>query len=79
MATIFAWTGALAKRGELDNIPSLVDFARKLEQASIDTIEGGVMTKDLAGMWEGENPARSVTTAEFLQAIKANLDKALSA
>ena len=44
MATLFAWTGALRKRGELDNTPELVDFANKLEQASIQTIENGVMT-----------------------------------
>ena len=42
MATLFAWTGALRKRGELDNTPELVDFANKLEQASIQTIEDGV-------------------------------------
>ena len=47
MATLFAWTGALRKRGELDNTPELVDFANKLEQASIQTIEDGVMTGDL--------------------------------
>jgi isocitrate dehydrogenase len=78
MATLFAWTGALAKRGELDGIPALTDFARKLERASIATIESGVMTKDLAGLWEGAAPAKSVTTAEFLQAIRENLDKALA-
>ena len=48
MATIFAWTGALRKRGELDGIEALCQFADKLEKATIDTIESGVMTKDLA-------------------------------
>ena len=48
VATIFAWTGALRKRGELDGISELMAFADKLEKATIDTIEGGVMTKDLA-------------------------------
>ena len=48
VATIFAWTGALRKRGELDNIPELMAFADKLEKATIDTIENGTMTKDLA-------------------------------
>ncbi len=48
VATIFAWTGALRKRGELDSIPELVTFADKLEQATLQTIENGKMTKDLA-------------------------------
>ena len=73
MATLFAWTGALAKRGELDGIPELAAFARKLEQAAIDTIESGVMTGDLAGLWEGEIPAQKVTGLEFLQAIRERL------
>ncbi len=78
MATIFAWTGALAKRGELDGLPALADFARKLERACISTIEGGVMTRDLAGLWEGEQPARAVTSVEFLQTIRAKLDELLA-
>ena len=77
MATLFAWTGALRKRGELDGIEALMTFADKLEEAAIATIESGVMTKDLYGLWEGETPARSVTSAEFLQAIRAELDKRL--
>jgi isocitrate dehydrogenase len=78
MATIFAWTGALSKRGELDRLPGLTAFARKLEQACIDTIESGVMTKDLSAMWEGETPARTVTSVAFLQAIRARLDTLLT-
>ena len=78
MATIFAWTGALSKRGELDHLPGLTAFARKLEQACIDTIESGVMTKDLSAMWEGETPARTVTSVAFLQAIRARLDTLLT-
>ena len=77
MATLFAWTGALRKRGELDGIEALMTFADKLEEAAIATIESGVMTKDLSGLWEGETPAQSVTSAEFLQAIRAELDKRL--
>ena len=73
MATLFAWTGALAKRGELDEIPELTDFAHKLEQAALATIESGTMTGDLAGLWEGENPANKVTSLEFLQAIRNRL------
>ncbi len=77
MATLFAWTGALAKRGELDGNEALVSFAAKLERAAIDTIEGGVMTKDLSALWEGAVPARTVTTGEFLAAIRENLEKLL--
>ena len=73
MATLFAWTGALGKRGELDGLPGLTAFARKLEGAAIDTIESGVMTGDLAGLWEGEAPARKVTGLEFLRAIRERL------
>ena len=61
MATLFAWTGALRKRGELDNTPELVDFANKLEQASIQTIEDGVMTGDLYALSSLENK-RTVDT-----------------
>jgi isocitrate dehydrogenase len=74
VATIFAWTGALAKRGELDGIPALTDFARKLEQATLSTIEGGTMTKDLAGLWEGGQPAKQVSSLGFIQAVRATLE-----
>ncbi len=74
MATLFAWTGALGKRGELDGIPELTAFARKLERAAIDTIESGTMTGDLAGLWEGEAPARRVTGLEFLRAIRSRIE-----
>ena len=77
MATIFAWTGALRKRGELDGISELEEFANKLEKACIDTIEDGVMTKDLAGLWEGKTPAQAVNSVEFLKAIRARLEKSL--
>lgn len=71
MATIFAWTGALRKRGQLDNLPQLVEFADKLENASIQTIEDGIMTKDLVGIFEGK--AKGVNSQEFLEAIKQRL------
>ena len=77
VATIFAWTGALAKRGELDSIPALTEFARKLEQATIATIENGTMTKDLAGLWEGEQPARQVNSLDFIKAVRATLEELL--
>ena len=73
MATLFAWTGALAKRGELDDIPELTDFAHKLERAAISVIESGVMTGDLAILWEGDTPATKVTSLAFLKAIREKL------
>ena len=73
MATLFAWTGALAKRGELDGSPELAAFAHRLEQAAVATIENGVMTGDLALLWEGAQPARKVTGREFLIAIRDKL------
>ena len=75
IATIFAWTGALRKRGELDNTPELVAFADKLEKACIETIESGIVTKDLALLAEGETT--SVNSADFLKAIRKNLEKSL--
>ncbi|HIZ41771.1 MAG TPA: NADP-dependent isocitrate dehydrogenase [Candidatus Gemmiger excrementigallinarum] len=78
VATLFAWTGALRKRGELDGIDGLVRFADALEKATIDTIESGVMTGDLCAMWEGEAPARKVTSLQFLQEIRRHLDEALA-
>ncbi|NCB63283.1 MAG: NADP-dependent isocitrate dehydrogenase [Clostridia bacterium] len=77
MATLFAWTGALQKRGELDKLPELVKFGKTLEEAAVAVIEGGTMTKDLAGLWEGENPANAVNSADFLYAIRDELDKRL--
>ena len=74
VATIFAWTGALAKRGELDNIPELVDFAKRLEKATLDTIESGTMTKDLVGIFKKEGvTAKGVTSDEFMDAIAERL------
>ena len=73
MATIFAWTGALRKRGQLDGLADLAAFADKLEAASLDTIRAGVMTKDLAGLVEGSAP-KAVTSEDFLHAIRARLE-----
>ena len=67
VATIFAWSGALRKRGELDGLADLYAFADRLEKATLDTIESGVMTKDLAALYEGE--ARAVNSKAFLGAI----------
>ena len=71
MATLFAWTGALRKRGQLDGIAELVDFADRLEKASIKTIEDGVMTKDLAIVYDGE--AKAVNTDEFIEEIRKRI------
>lgn len=72
VATIFAWTGALRKRGELDNNKDLMDFADRLEEATINTIEGGIMTKDLALITTIENP-KVVNSLDFIKAIRENL------
>ena len=77
IATIFAWTGALRKRGELDGIPALEEFSGKLEAACLAVIEGGSMTKDLAGLWEGEVPAVTLNSRQFLEAIRDELEKRL--
>lgn len=69
VATIFAWTGALRKRGELDEIPELIHFSDDLEQAVLDVIASGRMTGDLVLLWEGETPAEKLTSREFLEAI----------
>ena len=76
IATIFAWTGALRKRGELDNIPELMEFADKLEQACIKTVEDGKMTKSLSLISTCENPV-ILNSLEFIQAIRATLDTLL--
>ncbi|MDD6037960.1 MAG: NADP-dependent isocitrate dehydrogenase [bacterium] len=73
VATIFAWSGALRKRGELDNLPELMTFADRLEKACIDTIEAGKMTKDLALITELENPT-VLSSQEFIKAIRATLE-----
>lgn len=73
VATIFAWTGALRKRGELDETPELVDFANRLEAATIHTIEAGKMTGDLARITSLENPT-TLGTREFILAIRETLD-----
>lgn len=76
VATIFAWTGALRKRGELDKIPQLGVFADKLEKATLTTIESGKMTKDLALITSIENP--TVLNSEgFIKAVREELDKNL--
>ena len=72
IATIFAWTGALAKRGELDGIPELTAFAKRLEKATLDTVESGTMTGDLVGQSQGV-PVHRVNTQDFIRAIASRL------
>ena len=78
MATIFAWSGALKKRGALDGLDALVDFGEKLEAACFDTLNAGVMTKDLVGLVEPGFPATAVTSAQFLDAIAERLANKLA-
>ena len=77
VATIFAWTGALKKRGELDGNAELSAFAEKLEKATLGTIESGKMTKDLALITSIENPT-VLNSKEFIVAIREELDKLLA-
>ncbi|MBR4495956.1 MAG: NADP-dependent isocitrate dehydrogenase [Acholeplasmatales bacterium] len=77
MATIFAWTGALKKRGELDKIDDLVDFANKLEKACINTLLEGKMTKDLVGLVEDGVKTITLNSLDFIKAIRTNLEKLL--
>ena len=74
MATIYAWSGALRKRGELDNLPALRDFADKLEEACIDTLNDGIMTKDLVGLVTEGTKTRAVNSLEFIKEIRARLE-----
>lgn len=76
VATIFAWSGALRKRGELDGNSALMEFADKLEKACIQTIEEGRMTKDLALITSIENPT-VLNSQEFIRAIRSSLEAAL--
>ena len=78
MATIYAWTGALRKRGELDGLSDLVDFADKLEAACIKTLNDGIMTKDLVGLVSEGYTATAVNTIGFIKAIRERLEAALA-
>ena len=74
VATLFAWSGALRKRGELDSLSDLCDFADKLEKAVTEVIESGIMTGDLYLISTLENK-KKVNTTEFLETVKAKLDE----
>ena len=73
MATLFAWTGALGKRGELDGLSDLMSFADRLERACFDTLNAGIMTKDLVGLVEPGFQARAVDSEAFLDAVAQRL------
>ncbi|MDE6471457.1 MAG: NADP-dependent isocitrate dehydrogenase [Clostridia bacterium] len=73
VATIFAWTGGLRKRGQLDGIAELVSFADKLDKATIDTIEEGYMTGDLALIYKGDKQVKKLNTVDFLKEIAKKL------
>ena len=77
IATIFAWSGAFRKRGELDNIPELVNYADQLEAACFDTLNEGIVTKDLANLMEGVTP-QVKNSADFITAIRERLEKRLA-
>lgn len=77
MATIFAWSGAFRKRGELDNLPELVNYANQLEAACLDTLNEGIVTKDLANLVEGITP-QVKNSADFMAAIRERLEKRLA-
>ncbi len=78
MATIFAWTGALRKRGELDGNQALQDFADKLDEATLETIESGKMTGDLA-LITTIPEVQKLGTEEFIFAVKETLDRKMNA
>lgn len=79
IASIFAWTGGLAHRGRMDENWALIDFCEKLEQVCVETVESGLMTKDLALLVHGSKASRTtwLTTQEFLHALKVNLEQKL--
>ena len=77
MALIFAWTGCLGKRAELDKTPEVADFARKVEEAAIETVESGIMTGDLIKVADPDPGNRQVYTEDFINYIKQNLEKKL--
>ena len=78
MATIYAWSGALKKRGELDKNDALVAFADALEKACIDTLNDGIMTRDLAGLVDDPSTVTAASSLDFIRAVRTRLAAALS-
>jgi isocitrate dehydrogenase len=77
MALIFAWTGCLKKRGDLDKTPEVVEFAKKLEEAALETVESGIMTGDLMLVATPDPKNRQVYTEEFIVEVAKRLQKKL--
>lgn len=77
MAILFAWTGCLKKRGELDKTPEVSDFAAKLEESAMETIENGTMTGDLVKISTQGEGVKAVFMEDFFNAIKGRLDSKL--
>lgn len=77
IATIYAWSGALRKRGELDGLTDLMSFADALEQACMETLQSGIMTKDLVGLVIPGTQTTAVNSHEFIAAIRNNLEQAV--
>jgi len=77
MAIIFAWTGCLKKRGELDGTPEVSNFAAKLEASALETIENGTMTGDLVNISTQGKDAKPVLMEAFFDAVKAGLESKL--
>ena len=77
MATIFAWSGALYKRGQLDENQELMDFAKALEKATLDTMNEGKVTKDLAGLIEGQEPT-VLDSWQFIDEIAKHLENSMN-
>ena len=77
MALIFAWTGCLRKGGELDETPEVVDFAKKLEDAALETVESGIMTGDLLLVATPDPKNKQVSTEDFIAEIAKGLQKKL--
>lgn len=74
IATLFAWTGALRKRAELDNEPSLISFSDKMEKAALDTIESGLVTKDLVPLMDKGKTVKALNTLDFIKAIRSTFE-----
>ena len=77
MALVFAWTGCLKKRGDLDKTPEVVEFAQRLENAALETVENGIMTGELMAVAAPSPKNKQVHTEEFIDEIAKRLKKKL--
>ena len=74
IATIYAWSGALRKRGELDNLPQLINYSNKLEEACVKTLLSGKMTKDLVNLVDKGVKTEALNSLDFIKTIRMNLE-----